>query len=395
MSKYINKLKEDLKITEGDQIIGSSEDDGVTYNYYISSLIAYIDEKIQSLYLRLDGLNSMTGTFKGIGAVFSGNIRGVDPVVDEDLATKRFGDVNFTSVDSKEYLKLDGSEDMVGILRAPSANFSGIILGVDPVLPDHLVTKSYAEASYIEGTGFVLLDGTTPMTGDLIGGHGFFRGAISTIDPTNGEHAMTIGYADREYTSRGSAVITGTLKATSIEFKSTVTAGDPLEDGDAITREYTSNYIGDTTLPIGAVILWNQDVAEIPIGWDLCDGNNGTPNLIGKFVLGTIVSDEIRNTGGTADADMIDHTHEAPFLGVDLGSHSHTITEQIMNDGPTGAHGYGTAGGGVSMDDLTSSDTSIGPPKGSVVMADNLDDFSAVDANIPPYYKLIYIMKTV
>lgn len=37
-------------------------------------------------------------------------------------------------------------------------------------------------------------------------------------------------------------------------------------------------------LPIGAIIMFSGTVAEIPDGWAICNGENGTPNLIGKFI---------------------------------------------------------------------------------------------------------------
>ena len=59
----------------------------------------------------------------------------------------------------------------------------------------------------------------------------------------------------------------------------------------------------------------------IPYGWVLCDGNNGTPNLINRFILGGGVGGGgTRNIGTTGGAervtlgisDMPDHTHGGP-----------------------------------------------------------------------------------
>ena len=38
--------------------------------------------------------------------------------------------------------------------------------------------------------------------------------------------------------------------------------------------------------PRGMILMWSGSVTEIPRGWALCDGTNGTPDLRGKFVLG-------------------------------------------------------------------------------------------------------------
>ena len=40
-----------------------------------------------------------------------------------------------------------------------------------------------------------------------------------------------------------------------------------------------------SSVPIGAIMMWSGLEATIPAGWALCDGQNGTPSLIGQFIL--------------------------------------------------------------------------------------------------------------
>ena len=54
----------------------------------------------------------------------------------------------------------------------------------------------------------------------------------------------------------------------------------------------------DTRLPQGLISLWSG--TNIPQGWALCDGTQGTPNLSGRFVVGQ------SNAGG--DYDTIGNT---------------------------------------------------------------------------------------
>lgn len=42
----------------------------------------------------------------------------------------------------------------------------------------------------------------------------------------------------------------------------------------------------DNTIPIVAIIPYNGSLSDIPSGWALCDGTNGTPDLRDKFVMG-------------------------------------------------------------------------------------------------------------
>jgi len=34
------------------------------------------------------------------------------------------------------------------------------------------------------------------------------------------------------------------------------------------------------------IMIWSGAVIDIPTGWALCDGNNSTPDLRGKIVIG-------------------------------------------------------------------------------------------------------------
>ena len=43
---------------------------------------------------------------------------------------------------------------------------------------------------------------------------------------------------------------------------------------------------GGRNIPVGGVIMWSGSVANIPTGWALCDGTNGTPDLRNNFVIG-------------------------------------------------------------------------------------------------------------
>ena len=39
-----------------------------------------------------------------------------------------------------------------------------------------------------------------------------------------------------------------------------------------------------SSLPVGTIQMWSGFLSQIPLDYRLCDGNNGTPNLIAKFV---------------------------------------------------------------------------------------------------------------
>lgn len=81
----------------------------------------------------------------------------------------------------------------------------------------------------------------------------------------------------------------------------------------------------DNGVPRGAVIMWTGTIANIPPGWALCDGSNGTPDLRDKFIVGarqddsgvvkTNVSGDLTQAGGEARhiltiAEMPAHSHQ-------------------------------------------------------------------------------------
>jgi hypothetical protein len=71
-------------------------------------------------------------------------------------------------------------------------------------------------------------------------------------------------------------------------------------------------------VPAGTVIAWapppgseTQDASgaitiEPPMGWAICDGRSGTPNLVDRFIFGTIEARQIETVGGSKN-----HTHQA------------------------------------------------------------------------------------
>ena len=52
--------------------------------------------------------------------------------------------------------------------------------------------------------------------------------------------------------------------------------------GDTEGTKETKEVLG--TIPIGGIIAWYG--TSVPEGWAICDGNQGTPNLTGKFIRG-------------------------------------------------------------------------------------------------------------
>jgi hypothetical protein len=78
----------------------------------------------------------------------------------------------------------------------------------------------------------------------------------------------------------------------------------------------------------GMIIMWHGGIDTIPEGWYLCDGNNGTPDLIGKFIKAgeeegdNEVDEKLNKEDNTITLEKVhlpkhEHPHEL---------HSHTVT---------------------------------------------------------------------
>ena len=127
-----------------------------------------------------------------------------------------------------------------------------------------------------------------------------------------------------------------------------------------------SNLTGVSGIPAGLIAMWSGATNAIPSGWALCDGNNGTPNLQDKFIVGAGSSYAVDATGGSADATLVSHTHNLLYNHGSFGGSSGAVTPRSGNSPVTP---------GIS---------------GRV----STEGSSATNANLPPYYALAYIMKT-
>jgi hypothetical protein len=61
-------------------------------------------------------------------------------------------------------------------------------------------------------------------------------------------------------------------------------------------------------VPPGVIVAWSGVLSSIPSGWLLCDGNNGTPNLIDRFLQGITTSTTEPGTTGGAHSITIGTT---------------------------------------------------------------------------------------
>ena len=124
-------------------------------------------------------------------------------------------------------------------------------------------------------------------------------------------------------------------------------------------------------VPKGAIIIWSGSVNDIPAGWVLCDGTNGTPDLRDRFVLGAGNNYAVNATGG--EAEHVLTINEIP-------KHAHNFTVYAYN---VDSSGSGALTGGSNKGSIDGQYSGMTEETGS----------SLAHNNMPPYYALCYIMK--
>lgn len=150
-------------------------------------------------------------------------------------------------------------------------------------------------------------------------------------------------------------------------------------------------------IPKGAIIMYNGLSSEIPEGWHICDGTEGTPNLIGKFIKASKTSGEIggNSTIQILEENMPRHTHT--FVGnkvttSEAGAHTHTFKGKYGNS--DNANDRGCLESGSETDFITTSQS--GGHTHTIDMGATQLSYQGEGKPIqfePEYYSLIYIMK--
>ena len=160
----------------------------------------------------------------------------------------------------------------------------------------------------------------------------------------------------------------------------TVTAGTFSGSGASLTSLNASN-INSGTLAnarltnsslfvTGMIMMWYGSVASIPSGWVLCDGNNSTPDLRNRFVVGAGTGGNYSpgDTGGANSVTLTvaqipahTHTYERTDVGINVNDRPWPASN---NDCDMTTQNTGSRGGGQAHE------------------------------NRPPYHALCYIMKT-
>lgn len=161
------------------------------------------------------------------------------------------------------------------------------------------------------------------------------------------------------------------------------------------TRYSVSN---GTSVPQGTILPWYGKLDEIPDGFYLCDGKNGTPDLRNRFIVGAGDAYKLADIGGENEVTL-----EAPQIGSHYhywgyehpGNNSGSFIRQngntVLNASmlPVGA-GYESWNGSHYSDGFRSMTSYTSNTITSLAVA---TEAQKPHENRPPYYALFYIMK--
>lgn len=151
-----------------------------------------------------------------------------------------------------------------------------------------------------------------------------------------------------------------------------------------------------TGVPIGVIVMWSGEIADIPDGWALCDGKSNTPNLTDRFIVGAGAKYTVKAVGGNesvtlSTANMPSHSHGSGSLSNNTtGDHTHKITPSVgylTNKGTGAEQALGYYNGTSTNTDSAGSHTHT--ISGSTASSGS----GLAHENRPPFYALAYIMK--
>ena len=153
-----------------------------------------------------------------------------------------------------------------------------------------------------------------------------------------------------------------------------------------------------SSVPAGSIIPWYGNLANIPDGFALCDGKNGTPDLRNRFIVGAGNTYKLSDIGGEdavklKPSQTSSHYHTFGYHNANNNGYFITTASKKINaDRPAGtypAKWNGSGGGGWYGWD----GSGWGGGQNLVTSLTVATEAQKPHENRPPYYALYYIMK--
>ena len=447
-------------VNAGSLTAGAASEVGITaVNDNSSHFLAFLDSSSGNDNIKVDTnltYNPSTNLLSIGGISFSGTISGGTSVSATNLSGNLTGTIqtaaqtNITSVGTLTGLTVDGNlilDSTSNYLHIKGALYDkdGQSGSADQVLVSTGTQVDWKDATTLTASNSQKITITESDTNTA------FPITFSAAPGQSGGNTLL---SDNQFTYNASSniVTAGTFSGSGASLTSL--NANNLQSGTVADARLTNTSLFVT----GMIMLWYGSVASIPSGWVLCDGNNSTPDLRERFVVGaggnnSTVSGNgysVDDKGGFTDATLVEHSHTInnhthSFSGSD--SHSHTINNHTHSFSGSSSHSHGindpghthtmnfnqgniiSSGGAFGLKDsgtanrINTNTTGISVNSQSVSISGNTGNpsdrgtnsqtvsisgntgnpsntgtnsqgSSATNKNLPPYYALCYIMKT-
>ena len=154
----------------------------------------------------------------------------------------------------------------------------------------------------------------------------------------------------------------------------------------------------NASIPSGVIMMWSGTLANIPSGFALCDGTNGTPNLLDRFIVS--VPNSGTNPGGTGGVNtyslsysqLPSHSHTGSGTTSTDGDHNHTQAglNLVAGAGPIAWYNWSNPGNTANNVPITGN---AGSHSHSYSFTTSAEGSGAAIDNRPLYYEVAFIMK--
>ena len=278
---------------------------------------------------------------------------------------------------------INGKSDSTSLIVRESSNLSTLSVSNQSIFKNISVT-GIATVNNLE------------VTGELYDGHGNF-GSAGQVLSSDGDNLEWINTSAANVGSASNVGVNedDTNAEQYVTFVGAKSGNNPIRVDEGIKYNPSTNVltVGILTastfnvtnagvIPSGGIIMWSGAANAIPTGYVLCDGQNSTPDLRNRFVIGAGDTFSVDAIGGSANAVVVEHTHTLTDPG-----HTHTYSRAenlVFGSAETSSQqqkhkiDYGT----------NTTDSQV-----TGITVDSQGE-SGTDKNLPPYYALCYIMKT-
>lgn len=205
---------------------------------------------------------------------------------------------------------------------------------------------------------------------------------VTLKDPVTGEYLSPRVYGALEYEVVEDGEVTPPYD----------TNADTLQGHPASDFLLKSEYTPVDAIPTGVICMWSGESTAIPSGWHLCDGEEGTPDLRDRFIVGAGSSYDVGDIGGSDSVTL--STSQIPSHMHSIGSHSHDVYLVNPNHGSSSGRYIGLYSGSTNPGAANSVDNNAARGQTETASGNTGSAGSGSShENRPPYYALCFIMK--